>query len=106
MILTSEVGKILEKIVRDKVVKILEDSSIITNAQDGFRSRRSDLNNLLDLFHSIYENWINYIPGNVIYVDFQKALKKVLHERLFIKLHSTDMGPNLTTWISDWLIGR
>ncbi len=47
--LTSVAGKILEKIIRNRFVKFLEDN--ITDAQHGFRNRRSCLNNLLEFFH-------------------------------------------------------
>ena len=104
--LTSVAGKILEKIIRDKVVKYLEDNSILSNSQHGFRNRRSCLTNLLDFFQGVYEYWDNSIPSDIIYLDFQKAFDKVPHGRLIKKLTSVGIGNNLTAWIKDWLIGR
>ncbi len=46
--LTSVAGKVLEKIIKDKLVKFLDN--IIFHAQHGFRNRRSCLTNLLNLF--------------------------------------------------------
>ena len=104
--LTSVAGKILEKIIRDKVVTFLEDNSIISDSQHGFRNKRSCLTNLLDFFQGIYENWDNSIPSDIIYLDFQKAFDKVPHERLIMKLKAAGIGDNLTAWIKDWLTGR
>ena len=104
--LTSVAGKILEKIIRDKLVKFLEDENIISDAQHGFRNKRSCLTNLLDFFQGIYDNWDNNTPSDVIYLDFQKAFDKVPHERLLSKLKAVGLGDNLIAWIRDWLTGR
>ncbi len=89
-------GRILEKIIRDKFVKFLEDNNIITDSQHGFRNNRSCLTNFLDFFHGIYENWDNGTPSDVIYLDFQKAFDKLPHVRLLRKLRSAGIGVNLT----------
>ncbi len=44
--LTSVVGKMLESIIRDKVIRYLESYSLIRDSQDGFRYKRSCLSNL------------------------------------------------------------
>ncbi len=38
--LTSVAGKIPEKIIRDKLVKFLEENNIITDSQHGFRKKK------------------------------------------------------------------
>ncbi len=38
-VLTSVAGKIVEKIIRDKLVKFLEDNDIITDLQHGFGNK-------------------------------------------------------------------
>ncbi len=44
--LTSVARKIMEKIIRDKLVKFLDDNNIISDVQHGFRNKRSCLTNL------------------------------------------------------------
>ncbi|MEJ1857794.1 reverse transcriptase family protein, partial [Escherichia coli] len=97
--LTSVAGKILEKILRDRLVRFLESNNIISDTQHGFRHKRSCLTNLLDFFHNIYRNWDEQIPSDVIYLDFQKAFDKVPHERLLLKLHAAGIGDNMCAWI-------
>ncbi len=79
--LTSVAGKILEKIIRAKLDKFIEDNNIITDSQHGFKNKRSCLTNLLNFVHGIFENWDNGTPSDIIYLDFQKAFDKVPHER-------------------------
>ena len=39
----------------------------------------------------------------MIYLDFQKALDKVPHGRLILKLKSLGMGSSIINWIEQWL---
>ncbi len=49
--LTSVVCKLMETIIRDNMVKFLENNNILNNTQHGLRNKRSCLTNLLDFFH-------------------------------------------------------
>ncbi len=42
-------------------------------------------------------------PIDLIYLDFQKALDKVPHGRLILKLKSHGMGSSIINWIEQWL---
>ncbi len=81
-------GKILEKIIRDKLVNFLEDY-IISDTLHGVRNKRSCLTNFIDFFQGIYVNWDNQFPSDVIYLDFQKAFDKVPHKQLLAILNSS-----------------
>ncbi len=98
--------KIFQKIIRDKLVNFLEENHIISDTQHSFRNKCSWLNNLLDFFQGIYDNWDNQVPSDVIYLDFQKAFDKVPHERLLKKLYTAVIGRTLTEWIRDWHTNR
>ena len=50
--------------------------------------------------------WGDGSPVDVIYLDFQKALHKVPHQRLISKLKSHGMGNSLINWIEQWLTDR
>ena len=45
-------------------------------------------------------------PVDVIYLDFQKALDKVPHQRQIRKLKSHGMGNSIINWIEQWLTDR
>ena len=80
--LTSVLVKILEKILRDKIVSFLDSHNLIKDSQHGFRNKRSCLTNLLEFFDDIYSNWDQRIPSDIIYLDFQKAFDTVPHKIL------------------------
>ncbi len=87
--LTSVVGKMLESIIRDKVVAYLKSHSLIRDWQDCFRNKRSCLSNLLtfynDIFlaHGITRSW------DIVDLDFQKAFDKVPYIDYTIPWRST-----------------
>ncbi len=69
----SVVIKLFEKIIRKKMVAFLEVNKIIMENQQGFRSNRSCLTELLDLFNDVSANYDVRLPYDTIYFDFQGA---------------------------------
>ena len=45
-------------------------------------------------------------PVNIIYLDFQKAFDKVLHQRLLLKLKVRGIGDGIIDSIEQWMIDR
>ena len=86
--LTSISCKILETIIKDNIVKHLDNNSLIGNTQHGFVKGRSCTTNLLDFFEEVTNNLNNGTPTDIIYLDFAKAFNKMPHERLLAKLKS------------------
>ncbi len=93
--LTSVICKILETLIRDKVVKFLEENGLINNSQFGFRNKRSCLTNLLDFFNYEYNVYDDCRSVDIIYLDFQKAFDKVPHMRLLTKLKAHGVTGNI-----------
>ena len=104
--LTSVVCKLLETVIRDKMVKFLEENQIMKDSQHGFRSKRSCLTNLLDFFHDVFDNYDKCRSIDIIYLDFQKAFDKVPHKRLLDKLLTHGISGSIHDWIKDWLSER
>ena len=50
--LTSQVGKILERIIKNQIEEYLEGNGLIYSSQHGFRKNRSCLTNLLEFFQT------------------------------------------------------
>ena len=90
--LTSQIGRIFERIIGDHLVKFLEDNDLLRDSQLGFRSKRSCFTNLLE-FLDLVSNYIDQgIPVDVIYLDFQKAFDKVSHTKLIVKMKRYGVG--------------
>ena len=64
--LTSVVGKLMETIIRDKLVTLLKDNSMINNFQHGFRNKHSCLTNLLDFYNNVFNIYDETIAVDII----------------------------------------
>ena len=104
--LTSQVCKLFEKIIRDRMTEFLMENRLFSNCQHGFRVGRSCLTNQLDAL----EDWTSYVdnhePFDVVFLDFRKAFDSVPHERLLHKLHQYGIRGKLLGWIEAFLTGR
>ena len=68
------------------MVELIVKHKLINTSQHGFLKERSCLTNLLCFWEEITK-WVdNGLPVDVVYLDFQKAVDKVPHQRLLLKL--------------------
>jgi ribonuclease P/MRP protein subunit RPP40 len=104
--LTSILCKILESIIKDKIVEHLQVFNLINDSQHGFMKGRSCLTNLLEYLETVTKLLDEGVPVDVIYLDFAKAFDKVPHARLLKKLEAHGIGGHFTRWIKNWLGGR
>ena len=99
--LTVVLCKVMEYIICSNVMKHLDRNNILTDAQHGFRKRRScesqliltvkDLASSLDLKEQI----------DLILLYFSKAFDKVPHERLLYKMEYYGIRGHMNSWIRD-----
>ena len=104
--LTSIAGKLLESVIRDKIVAHLNKYKLIRDSQHGFRRNRSCLTNLLQFYNTVIEDYEENSAADIIFLDFQKAFDTVPHKRLIKKLKSHGIDGNVADWIEDWLTAR
>ena len=66
------------------------------------------LNKYVTFFLEEITNWIDdgSPVDNIINLDFQKALDKVPHQRLLLKLKAQGIGDGIIDWIEQWLTDR
>ena len=104
--MTSVACRTLERLIKVRIMDYLEQNSILSNYQYGFRRGRSTLTQLL----TSHDLWVKSIDNNEIiqlaYLDFKKAFDKVSHVKLFHVLRNTGISGNLLSWIFDFLVGR
>ena len=87
--LTSVPGKMLEPIIADDMMSHLEHNKLILDSQQGFRSGRSCLTNLVDFFHDMFSIYDKSRAVDILYLDFRKAFDKVPHKSLMAKVRSS-----------------
>lgn len=104
--LTSQVGKLMERIIKEELVRHLENNNLILDSQHGFRNKKSCLTNLLEFSEKVAGIIDEGDPVDVVYLDFQKAFDKVPHGRLMEKLRAHGVGGQVGMWVRDWLSGR
>ena len=104
--LTSIVCKTLEFIVCSSLHRHLEAHSISTDAQHGFRKRRSCETQLLLTIQDVVKDGDSKGQRDVILLDFSKAFDKVSHQWLLRKLNFYGVRNSIHRWIGNFLGGR
>ena len=104
--LTSQVCKVLESLVRTRVIEHLDRNNLINEAQHGFREGRSCLTNLLETL----EAWTQIIEEgdgiDVAYLDFRKAFDLISHNHLIFKMSKYGINGPILDWVKDFLRDR
>ena len=84
--LLEVVGKILERIINDRLVKYLEENNLFNNNQYGFRKGRGTQVALASLYEQIALTQKEKYRCNVVCSDVSKAFDKVWHGGLIYKI--------------------
>ena len=104
--LTSHQIKVLERVVRNRMVVYLESNALLSGNQHGFRKGRSCLIQLLQHYDEILLNMNAGYETDVIYLDYAKAYDKVDHKLLLQKLKAYGITGRLYQWIKSFLSNR
>ena len=104
--LTSQVCKVMKSIIKDRVVKHLNDFKLIRDSQHGFMRHKSCLTNLIKFYDTVEKMIDNGDAVDVVFLDFQKAFDKVPHQRLILKVKGFGIDGKILSWIKDWLCDR
>ena len=84
--LTSVVVKIMERILKQRMMVHLQQHILINTSQHGFMPRRSTTTNLVTYLDYVTKRLDDKEPVDVLYLDFAKAFDKVPHKRLIQKI--------------------
>ncbi len=105
--LTSQVSKLLERLVLPELLAFCNDYQIVSSPQHGFRSGCSCMTNLMDCFND-WTTSFDHIGTSIdiIYTDFKKAFNSVPYQRLEYKLTQYGITGNLHHWLTSFLTNR
>ena len=104
--LTSQVIKVLETLIKSKMMTFLDENKVIANCQHGFIKKKSCFTNLL---MTLVDWTIAVDQGygvDVAYLDFSKAFDSVPHQRHLQKLASYGFSGRLLSWLKGFLSDR
>jgi hypothetical protein len=104
--LTSVPCKILESIIKDRVMSHLLENNLIRKSQHGFMPGRSCATNLVEFMDFVTRSVDDGKPVDIFYLDFAKAFDKVPRKRLVKKMTAKGLEPAVVRWIENWLTGR
>ncbi|CAM5154475.1 unnamed protein product, partial [Eretmochelys imbricata] len=101
--LTSVPGKIMEKVLKESILKHLHESKVIRNSQHGFTKGRSCLTNLIAFYDEITGSVDEGKAVDVLFLDFSKAFDTVSHSILVSKLRKYGLDECTIRWVESWL---
>ena len=101
--LTCVLCKLMESILKDRIVKELEAVQWFSNEQHGFRRHRSTVTSGLEFYDGITEELDKGYSVDILYFDLEKAFDKVSHSCLIEKLKGTVVNRKTTNWIINYL---
>ena len=97
---------VMEFILNHKLMKYLEDNSLLNDRQYGFRKNRST-GDLMALMTETWNRSVHFFGEiKVVALDISKAFDRVWHQGLISKLKSYGVGNTFIRWLSDFLCNR
>ena len=97
--LTSVMAKTLEKCVKKRLVEYLEKNNMINTNQHGFRAGRSCLTQLIGHYSEMLDALEQGANYDSVYLDYAKALDKVGHGLLGLKMKNLGICGNVARWL-------
>lgn len=104
--LTDCLCKVMERLVRSRLVFYLESNNFLSNQQCGARSGRSTLDHLVNLEHSISEALATQKVLIAAFLDIEKAYDMTWRAGLLKKLYGIGLRGNLPIFIANIIQDR
>ncbi|CAM4617638.1 unnamed protein product [Caretta caretta] len=93
----------MEQVLKESILKRLEERKVIRNSQHGFTKGKSCLTNLIAFYDEITGSVDEGKAVDVFFLDFSKALDTVSHSILASKLKRYRLDEWTIRWIESWL---
>ena len=107
--LLSCLGKLLEKIIKQRLMAEVDRRNILPEHQAGFRSRKSTIYNIIRLeryAHSQIHQTTRKRHAAVIFFDIKAAFDSVWHDGLIYKLNELRLPQYLINYLISFLTNR
>ncbi|CAM5153035.1 unnamed protein product [Natator depressus] len=93
----------MEQVLKESILKHLEERKVIRNSQHGFTKGKSCLTNLISFYDEKTGSVDEGKAVDVLFLDFSKAFDTVSHSILASKLKKYGLGEWTIRWIESWL---
>ena len=99
-------GKILERLIYNKMFEIFTTNELISQNQSVFKPGDSSISQLLFITRDTYQSLDDGLETRAVFLDISKAFDKVWHEGLLFKLKQNGISGKLLNVITDFLYQR
>jgi hypothetical protein len=97
--LTSVPCKLLESVIKDKIMSHLLNNELIKDSQHGFMPGRSCSTNLVEFMDVVTKAADEGEAVDIFYLDFTKDFDKVPRQRLLARLRAKGIDKGRVDWI-------
>ena len=98
--------KLLELIVSEQLVEYVENNSLLTKFQAGFRHN----NSCESALQTVLVDWKSAINNRkvvgIVFLDFQRAFETINRELLLLKMEKMGIGGYVLKWFQEYLCDR
>ena len=99
-------SKILEKLIKDRIMSFIYKHNILYPYQYGFRNDHSSSHAVIDLTTTVYDVINDKKLACLVMIDLKKAFNTVCHERLVLKLNNYGIRGNAYDLLKSYLTNR
>ena len=102
----SNISKILEKIVRDRVIEYIKRIKLLNSSQFGFRANHSTTHAIINLTETTLDGLEKSLKVGGVYLDIAKAFDTVNPDILLAKLEHYGFRGTELMWFESYLKNR
>lgn len=102
--ISSAIMRVYESAFQQKLSEIIEP--MLSNAQHGFRPKRSVVTNMMNLSIVVHEAFSNRQQVDIFYGDFANAFDKLWHRIFITKMRLFNIGKRSAKWMFEFLNKR
>lgn len=102
----SATSKLFEHIMYIRLSRYLENSSLLSDHQYGYRKSRSTQSAVLHLTNNVKVSGDKKLLTGLVFIDFQKAFDSINHNLLIKKLQEVGVKDNNLSWFRSYFDKR
>ena len=104
--LTSNLGKLAEKMINNRLYWWLEHTRTLSNSQAGFRKASRTEDHLFRFMQDTVEGFEDGKHTTAVFIDLQQAYDRVWRKGLYLKMRKIGIHGKMYNWIKAFLSNR